>query len=204
MRKETKIGIIIGIIIVVGVAVYFANQDKNSKPAIPDNMTFDDPSTVQPTTTVDPKPETTADSTDINSPAISDPGPLTADNSDSNEENTVDVSIPDEVDELTTVDNKDDIVIAMPKKDIEPEPTVTKAINDDPLANLPNSYPEQMTERKYHTVQKGDSLYSISTEYFGTGKYWKKIYDVNKDIIKNESSLTIGWKLKIPTPEEME
>ena len=47
-----------------------------------------------------------------------------------------------------------------------------------------------------YTVVGGDSLSKIAAKYNTT---WQKIYESNKDIVKNPDLIQIGWKLKIPT-----
>ena len=56
---------------------------------------------------------------------------------------------------------------------------------------------------RYHTVEEGESLYGISEQYYGNGKYWKDIQEANKDKIKNENILQAGWKLRIPYSDEL-
>jgi peptidoglycan hydrolase-like protein with peptidoglycan-binding domain len=53
-------------------------------------------------------------------------------------------------------------------------------------------------KKRYYVVKSGDTLGKISKIYYGTTTKWKKIADANKNIIKNPSSLKIGWKLYIP------
>jgi LysM repeat protein len=56
-----------------------------------------------------------------------------------------------------------------------------------------------------YVVQNGDSLYAIARKVYGaehTNEY-KRIYEANRDILRNESSLAIGQTLKIPPlPQE--
>ena len=47
-----------------------------------------------------------------------------------------------------------------------------------------------------YTVVSGDSLSKIGQAH---GVSWQKIYEANKDIIKNPDVIQPGWKLKIPT-----
>lgn len=47
-----------------------------------------------------------------------------------------------------------------------------------------------------YTVVSGDSLSKIAAKY---GTTWQKIYESNKDIVKNPDLIQVGWKLKIPT-----
>ena len=49
-------------------------------------------------------------------------------------------------------------------------------------------------EQEYEVVS-GDSLSKIGQKY---GVDWKKIYEANKDQIKNPDLIQPGWKLKIP------
>lgn len=52
---------------------------------------------------------------------------------------------------------------------------------------------EAQTEE--YTVVSGDSLSKIGQRY---GVSWQKIYEANRDRIKNPDLIQPGWKLKIP------
>lgn len=49
-----------------------------------------------------------------------------------------------------------------------------------------------------HTVQQGDSLYTLAAKYYNDGSKWNKIYDANKKALKDHKSLKIGQELVIP------
>ena len=49
-----------------------------------------------------------------------------------------------------------------------------------------------------YTVQKDDTLQKISKKLFGTYGKWYKIYEANKDKIKNPNILKPGTVLTIP------
>jgi nucleoid-associated protein YgaU len=51
-------------------------------------------------------------------------------------------------------------------------------------------------EQEYE-VKSGDSLSKIAKNY--PGLTWQKIYEANKDQIKNPDIIQPGWKLKIPS-----
>lgn len=51
-------------------------------------------------------------------------------------------------------------------------------------------------EQEYE-VKSGDNLSKIAKNY--PGLTWQKIYEANKDIIKNPDVIQPGWKLKIPS-----
>lgn len=53
------------------------------------------------------------------------------------------------------------------------------------------------TDRMY-TVQGGDSLSKIAKKFYGDANSWKRIFEANKDIVKNPDLIQPGWKLRIP------
>ena len=50
----------------------------------------------------------------------------------------------------------------------------------------------------FYTVVSGDSLSKIATKY--PGLTWQKIFEANRDQIKNPDLIHPGQKLRIPTP----
>jgi nucleoid-associated protein YgaU len=52
--------------------------------------------------------------------------------------------------------------------------------------------------QRFYIVHKGDMLSSISQKYYGTTRKVNKIYEANKDIIKDKDRLKPGMKLVIP------
>lgn len=92
-------------------------------------------------------------------------------------------------------------VLVLPK--IEPEaprvltPTVTPFVA--PVAADPRTTVAPVAAGNTHTVKKGDTLYTISAEHFGTAMKWDKIYDLNKAAIgADPAKLKIGMVLKLP------
>ena len=51
---------------------------------------------------------------------------------------------------------------------------------------------------KTYTVKSGDSLWKISEQMYGNGNDWRRIYEANKDRIKNPDVIQPGWVLNIP------
>jgi nucleoid-associated protein YgaU len=49
-----------------------------------------------------------------------------------------------------------------------------------------------------YVVQKGDTLQKISNKVYGTTKKWKKIFEANKDILKDPDEIKPGQTLIIP------
>ena len=49
-----------------------------------------------------------------------------------------------------------------------------------------------------YTVQKGDSLSKIAKREYGNANDWKKIFEANRDTIKDPDLIYPGQELKIP------
>ena len=52
--------------------------------------------------------------------------------------------------------------------------------------------------KEIYTVKSGDNLQRISRSVYGKSKYYRLIFDANRDSMRSESQLKIGQKLKIP------
>lgn len=52
--------------------------------------------------------------------------------------------------------------------------------------------------KRRHLVLWGDTLWGLAVKYYGAGHKWPKIYNANKDKIKNPNVIRVGWILKIP------
>ena len=76
-----------------------------------------------------------------------------------------------------------------------PAPAVPAAQGGGATARLAQAAPS--TGQTY-VVQEDDSLSSISLRFYGTALRWQDIYDANRDILKGESILHPGQKLRIP------
>lgn len=99
----------------------------------------------------------------------------------------------------------------------EPAPTAVAA-NDDPAPAVvpvpqdprpqtqavqpsrPNNPPAQQTAGgRIHTVSAKESLYGISTRYYGNGRRMRDIVAANPGVLQNENTpLKIGMQLRIP------
>lgn len=51
---------------------------------------------------------------------------------------------------------------------------------------------------KTYTVVKGDSLSKIARRHYGDAQQWRKIYEANKDSIKDPDLIYPGQNLRIP------
>lgn len=51
---------------------------------------------------------------------------------------------------------------------------------------------------QWHTVSKGDTLSGISKQYYGDATLYMKIFEANKDVLKDPDRIQVGQKLRIP------
>lgn len=58
--------------------------------------------------------------------------------------------------------------------------------------------PVEAEVHEIYEVVSGDSLSKIAKRKYGDASLWQRIYEANKDVIKNPDVIQIGWKLKIP------
>ena len=75
--------------------------------------------------------------------------------------------------------------------------------NKEPKADFSDVEGRQLVHRaagrgRTHTVVKGDTLSKIAKQYYGSAGQWKRIYEANKDTIKNPDLIYPGQTFKIP------
>lgn len=51
---------------------------------------------------------------------------------------------------------------------------------------------------KVYSIVSGDSLSKIAKREYGNAAAWKKIFEANKDVIKDPDKIFPGQKIKIP------
>lgn len=85
-------------------------------------------------------------------------------------------------------------------------PSLPPAVAESVVAKEPNSpqdssvheQTQKIETQRFHVVRRGDTLSEISQTYYGSSAKWRKIFDANKETIKNPDRLTPGQKLIIP------
>ena len=74
-----------------------------------------------------------------------------------------------------------------------------------PVAKQVPVTPEAGTELKSkravqeYTVKGGDTLSKIAEQFYGNGAKWDKVYEANRETLKNPNYIFIGMKLHIPS-----
>ena len=75
---------------------------------------------------------------------------------------------------------------------------VEKPVEKKPAAQEPS---QPVVERKEYTIRKGDTLSKIARNEYGNANEWRKIYEANKDVIKNPDLIYPGQKIVIPNKQ---
>lgn len=87
-----------------------------------------------------------------------------------------------------------------PKEELK-EPEVTeepaKEEEEEKVVEKPKKEKEDKEKVEIYVVKKGDYLRKIAKALLGNESAWKKIFEWNKDVIKNPDKIQIGQKLKI-------
>jgi nucleoid-associated protein YgaU len=60
------------------------------------------------------------------------------------------------------------------------------------------SAPPQQAPVEYYIIQKGDSLSAIAKRYYGNANDYPRIFDANREVIKNPDLIYPGQKIRIP------
>lgn len=77
-----------------------------------------------------------------------------------------------------------------PSKPAEPEkPTVSE---------VPAAPEKPAAQEGTYTVQAGDCLYRIAQQAYGDGSQWGRLYEANRDIIRDPAWIYVGQVLKVP------
>ena len=79
-----------------------------------------------------------------------------------------------------------------------PDDKQPKADFSDVEGGSSSTAPPPASSGRTYTVVKGDSLSKIAKQFYGNASQWKKIYEANKDNIKNPDLIYPGQTFKIP------
>ncbi len=218
MRRDTQIGIILGIVILVIIGVFLSTRSSDNLAVLPDLVLSEGA-----------RQKTEVKEIDINSffkeskkaepvdePAIGySKDALVSDDfveSTQPEETIVEVSNED-----TSLEGKWEGVA----EEIVEDPEIVEAVEIEELEvtvedvkvtqNIPAeeetivTYEEPQTTSYtsstkvvYYKVQSNDNLFKIARKHYGDGQKWNKIFEANRDTMPDSNSLFVGQELLIP------
>ncbi len=94
-------------------------------------------------------------------------------------------------------------VAATPTRTVSSTPAVNGALAAPTRPSSVSSVPEvapaaSAPAARTHNVAQGDTLSSISRQYYGTANRWQDILAANRDILRNDRDLVVGRTLRLP------
>ncbi len=99
-----------------------------------------------------------------------------------------------------------------PKTPVKPVDSSGKVSIEGLIDRPPPPPPEKKTKTvivppkpkvRLYRIQSGDTLTRISRKFYGSSRYYRELYEVNKDSLKSVSDLRVGQRLKIPPLSEL-
>ena len=218
MRRDTQIGIILGIVILVIIGVFLSTRASNNISVLPDLVLSEG---------VRQKTETKE--IDINS-FFKESKKAEPEKELAVEFSTEEVLVSEELVELTQPEMQPEATIVETSIDEEsslegkwegvaemiveePEiaeqevedvhvvqntPSVEEIIVPEPEEEPQTSSYTASAEPVYYKVQSNDNLFKIAKKHYGDGQKWKKIFEANRDIMPDSNSLYIDQLLLIP------
>lgn len=58
--------------------------------------------------------------------------------------------------------------------------------------------PQQTEKVAYYTIVSGDTLSGISKKYYGKANAYMRIFEANREVIKDPDKIFVGQKIRIP------
>ncbi len=71
-----------------------------------------------------------------------------------------------------------------------------KGVEEVKFDNL--AAPEQTGVVEYYEIVSGDTLSGIAKNFYGSGSKYMKIFEANREVIKDPDKIYVGQKIRIP------
>ena len=66
------------------------------------------------------------------------------------------------------------------------------------VINSTNQQELETEQVKYYEIQSGDTLSKIAKEFYGDAMVYTRIFEANKEVIKDPDLIFVGQKIRIP------
>ncbi|MCD6539210.1 MAG: LysM peptidoglycan-binding domain-containing protein [Candidatus Omnitrophica bacterium] len=99
---------------------------------------------------------------------------------------------------LGEVEEEENLEVEAKPEEVSTEDIILEEPQKNPVFKEEEIPSQPEKEYILYTVKKGDTLQKISHKFYKSTKKWKKIYEVNKDILKGPDKVYPGQILKIP------
>ena len=232
MRRETQIGVILGIVIIGIIAVFLSTRSSDDEYLYNVSTTSDKEELLYESVATKMENDAFIEETliiNIDDSSATDPKNEPKDN---NKDIVVEKKTKSYEDKLVDVVEIIDIEDTLPEKEI--------GVSDRPVEKVVSNKPTEKRVQKVlpismvsdsrlninketvkkeetesndlkkkkksltHKVGKGDNLFSLAKKYYGNEDEWSKIYDANSSVIYDRNSIAKGSLLIIPDVEILE
>lgn len=58
--------------------------------------------------------------------------------------------------------------------------------------------PENESKAEYYVIQSGDTLSALAKKYYGKAMDYPRIFEANREVIKDPDKIFVGQKIRIP------
>jgi nucleoid-associated protein YgaU len=206
MRRDTQIGIILGIVILVIIGVFLSTRATDNEMVLPDLVLSEG---VRQKTEVEEidinsffKKSKKAEPEEASSVEYSTEKALVI-------EELVESKQAEKQQEVTLVETSNEEDTSLEGKwegvaeEIVEDVQVTQDIPSAEGAVVPDEESQTTsytasTEVVYYKVQSNDNLFKIARKHYGDGQKWIKIFEANRDSMPDSNSLYVGQELLIP------
>lgn len=200
MRRDTQIGIILGVVILVVIGVFLSTRTTDERTEIPDLMLSEKGTTESEIEEIDineiikEKITTSKETTPVEK--HSKETPIKSSKDDTSLEGKW-----EGVETASTEPEETSSEIPVAEEITEKIEVAQQTLSDDKETITEENHKRSsvgVSGKIIHKVQPNDNLLNISRRYYGDETKWKKIYVANKGNVKNPDTLYIGQELLIP------
>ena len=217
MKRDTQIGIILGIVILVIIGVFLSTRPSDSEMVLPDlvlsegtrqktkvkeidiNSFFKESKKSEPEE--EPAVEYPTEEVLVSEKLVesTQPGNLAevtiieSSSEDTSLEGKWEGVAEEIIEETEVVELENTVEDARVTQDISAE---TEAVVTE--EELQTTFNVATTDVVYYKVQSNDNLFKIARKHYGDGQEWIRIFEANRDIMQDSNSLYVGQKLLIP------
>jgi nucleoid-associated protein YgaU len=71
-----------------------------------------------------------------------------------------------------------------------------QGVSEVEAANL--THPQEQEEVEYYIIEKGDTLSKIARQFYGDANKYPRIFEANREVIKDANLIFPGQKIRIP------
>ncbi len=215
MRRDTQIGIILGIVMLVIIGVFLSTRSSNDGTVLPDlvlsegarqktevkeidiNSFFKESKKAEPEK--EPVAEYSTEEVLVSEELVESTQPEVIIVEASNEESSLEgkwEGVAEEIVEESEIAEQEEILEDV--QVVQNIPSMEEAVVPVPEEESQTSTYAAYKEPVYYKVQSNDNLFKIAREHYGDGQKWIKIFEANSDSMPDSNSLYVGQVILIP------